>query len=120
MQQVLPTLQRLSEDHDSTVQVAAIDGLAQLLPLHGSNPEMAGRLYSHFDELVTSNQPQVHAYICSCIHLFLRCFLPSLLHSLVCIFFHAFVHSFDFKVFCRPADQQTPYRVLAFIHKPLK
>ena len=59
MQQVLPALQRLSEDDDSAVQVAAIDGLAQLLPLYGSNPEMAGRLYSHFDELVTSNQPKV-------------------------------------------------------------
>ena len=59
MQQVLPTLQRLSEDNDCAVQTAAIDGLAQLLPVHGSNPEMAGRLYSHFDELVTSNQPQV-------------------------------------------------------------
>lgn len=59
MQQVLPTLQRLSEDSDSAVQTAAIDGLAQLLPWHGSNPEMAGRLYSHFDELVTSNQPDV-------------------------------------------------------------
>ena len=59
IQQVLPTLQRLSEDSDSEVQTAAIDGLAQLLPSHGSNPEMAGRLYSHFDELVTSNQPQV-------------------------------------------------------------
>lgn len=61
IQQVLPTLQRLSEDDDSAVQTAAIDGLAQLLPLHGNNPEMVGRLYSHFDELVTSNQPQVIA-----------------------------------------------------------
>ena len=59
MRQVLPVLQGLSEDGDSTVQVAAIEGLAQLLPLHGSNPELAGRLYSHLDELVTSNQPQV-------------------------------------------------------------
>lgn len=61
MQQVLPTLERLSEDDDSAVQTAAIDGLAQLLPLHGSKPDMVGRLYSHFDELVTSNQPQVIA-----------------------------------------------------------
>ncbi|KAL3158276.1 hypothetical protein ABBQ38_010522 [Trebouxia sp. C0009 RCD-2024] len=59
MQQVLPTLERLSEDDDSAVQTAAIDGLAQLLPLHGSKPDMVGRLYSHFDELVTSNQPQI-------------------------------------------------------------
>ena len=75
MQQVLPALQRLSEDSDSTVQTAAIDGLAQLLPSYGSNPEMAGRLYSHFDELVTSNQPQVRQlFMCIslaqlCLHL---------------------------------------------------
>ena len=65
MRQVLPVLQSLSEDGDSTVQAAAIEGLAQLLPLHGSNPELAGRLYSHLDELVTNNQPQVSCIACT-------------------------------------------------------
>jgi len=59
VRQVLPVLQSLSEDSDSAVQAAPIEGLAQLLPLHGSNPELAGRLYSHLDDLVTNNQPQV-------------------------------------------------------------
>ena len=59
VRQVLPVLQSLSEDDDSPVQAAAIEGLAQLLPLHGGNPELAGRLYSHLDDLVTNNQPQV-------------------------------------------------------------
>ena len=59
VRQVLPVLQSLSEDSDSAVQAAAIEGLAQLLPLHGGNPDLAGRLYSHLDDLVTNNQPQV-------------------------------------------------------------
>ncbi|KAA6425912.1 MAG: hypothetical protein FRX49_04287, partial [Trebouxia sp. A1-2] len=53
----------LSEDNDSAVQAAAIEGLAQLLPLHGGNPELAGRLYSHLDDLVTNNQPQVQLLV---------------------------------------------------------
>ncbi|KAL0024265.1 hypothetical protein WJX79_000849 [Trebouxia sp. C0005] len=61
--QVLPVLQSLSEDNDSAVQAAAIEGLAQLLPLHGGNPELAGRLYSHLDDLVTNNQPQVQLLV---------------------------------------------------------
>jgi len=63
MRQVLPVLQSLSEDSDSAVQGAAIEGLAQLLPLHGNNPEVAARLYGHLDELVTSNEPQVGNFV---------------------------------------------------------
>ncbi|DBB17843.1 hypothetical protein WJX82_008236 [Trebouxia sp. C0006] len=63
IRQVLPVLQSLSEDSDSAVQAAAIEGLAQLLPLHGGNPELAGRLYSHLDDLVTNNQPQVQLLV---------------------------------------------------------
>lgn len=63
VRQVLPVLQSLSEDNDSAVQAAAIEGLAQLLPLHGGNPELAGRLYSHLDDLVTNNQPQVQLLV---------------------------------------------------------
>ena len=63
MRKVLPTLQHLSEDSDSTVQTAAIEGLVQMLPLHGSNPELAARLFNHLDELVTSNQPQVCSFV---------------------------------------------------------
>ncbi|DBA87750.1 hypothetical protein WJX77_004203 [Trebouxia sp. C0004] len=63
VRQVLPVLQSLSEDSDSAVQAAAIEGLAQLLPLHGGNPELAGKLYSHLDDLVTNNQPQVQLLV---------------------------------------------------------
>ena len=59
LRRVLPALQSLSEDEDAAVQRAAIDGLAQLLCLHSSNKELTSRLYSHLDELVTSNQSQV-------------------------------------------------------------
>ena len=59
LRRVLPALQSLSEDEDAAVQRAAIDGLAQLLCLHGSNKELTSRLYSHLDELVTSNHSQV-------------------------------------------------------------
>ena len=59
MREVLPILQCLSEDVDHVVQVEAIQVLVQLLPQHGSHLELAGRLYSHLDELVTNNQPQV-------------------------------------------------------------
>lgn len=59
LRRVLPALQSLSEDTDAAVQRAAIEGLAQLLCLHGSHKELTGKLYSHLDELVTSNQPAV-------------------------------------------------------------
>ena len=59
LRRVLPALQSLSEDEDAAVQRAAIDGLAQLLGLHSSNKELTSRLYSHLDELVTSNLSQV-------------------------------------------------------------
>lgn len=74
MHKVLPTLQHLSEDNNGAVQAAAIEGLVQMLPLHGSNPELAARLFSHLDELVTSNQPQasclkdLNQYFCSVDH----------------------------------------------------
>ena len=77
IRQVLPVLQSLSEDSESAVQGAAIEGLAQVLPLHGSNPELAGRLYSHLDELVTNNQPQVSCIACTA--LTPLCGIPSCL-----------------------------------------
>lgn len=64
VRRVLPALQSLSEDTDDAVRHAAIGGLAQLLCLHGSHKELTERVYSHLDELVTSNHPEVsiHAF----------------------------------------------------------